>query len=74
MKQLLMLIGLAFASSSFAAMPTSGLSKNSQNLKALGSAWNAYHTIQPKLNKDDIEMGYVGQDFHHSAIDATTIA
>jgi hypothetical protein len=76
MKHLFMLIsallfGSLFSSLSIAAQP----SKSTQNLKALGSAWNSYHSIQPKLNKDDIEMGYAGQDISHSPeASATAIA
>jgi hypothetical protein len=49
-----------------AALPNSSLSKGSKNLNALGSAWHAYHSVQPTLNKNDIEMGYGGQDIAHT--------
>ncbi len=76
MKRLLLILSAILVSTSgFAAQSTSGLGKSSQNLKALGSAWNSYHTIQPQLNKNDIEMGYGGQDISHSPqISATGVA
>ena len=75
MQQVMLVIGAFLVSTGSFALPSTGLSKNSQQLKTLGSAWKSYHSIQPTLNKNDIEMGYGGQDISHSPlVMATTIA
>lgn len=65
-KQVMLFVSAILVSTSSLAAPSTGLSKNSSQLKALGSAWKAYHSIQPSLNKNDIEMGYGGQDVSHA--------
>jgi hypothetical protein len=68
MKQLLILISAALVSSlGFAGPASNGLNKGSNQLKALNSALHSYHSIQPTLDKNDIEMGsYGGEDISHS--------
>lgn len=66
MQQVMLVIGAFLVSTGSFAAPSTGFGKNSQQLKTLGSAWKSYHSIQPTLDKNDIEMGYGGQDISHS--------
>lgn len=70
MKQVMLLIGAILVSTGSFAAPSTGFGKNSQQLKTLGSAWKSYHSIQPTLDKNDLEMGYGGQDISHSPTSA----
>lgn len=57
-KSLAMLVALAVSTCTLAA----GLNKGSQQLNSLGLAWKSHQSTQIKLNKDDILMGYAGDD------------
>lgn len=52
----------------------SSFSKGSPQLKALGSAWKAHHSIQP--NRNDITIVYGGEDvsLHKTTLPEHTIA
>lgn len=52
----------------FATAPTSSANKSSQQLSSLGAAWKSYRTLQPKENKNDIEMVYGGEDIKNPAL------
>jgi hypothetical protein len=62
-------ITCAMLASSFCLATTSNtsLNKGSERLKTLNSALHSYHSLQPTLDKNDIEVGYYGgQDISHS--------
>lgn len=61
MKKLLILIG-AILVSSFSFAGSSGPNKASPQLNALGSVWKNHSLNHPPYDKNDIVMGYVGQD------------
>lgn len=58
----------AFSTCGFATAPTSGANKSSQQLSSLGNAWKSYRSLQPKENKNDIEMVYGGEDVKNPAL------
>jgi hypothetical protein len=62
MKQLILLVTAFLISAASFADVSSGLSKGSSQLKALGSAWKSYSSIQPKPNSNDITIVYGGAD------------
>jgi len=54
---------LSFSASSFAENQSTGFSKNSPRLNALGSAFKNNGTmLAAKIDPRDITMGYAGQD------------
>lgn len=65
-KQAMLFVGALLVATGSFAMPSTGSSKNASALKTLGSSWKTYHSIKPTLNKNDIEMGYGGQDVSHT--------
>ncbi|MBX3709763.1 MAG: hypothetical protein KIT56_03380 [Gammaproteobacteria bacterium] len=46
----------------FANAQSLGFSKNSPQLKSLGAAFKVHPTVAPKINPNDITMGYAGAD------------
>lgn len=63
MKQLMMTaLVILVSASAFADIHSTGFSKNSKQLQALGSAFKSYSTVVPKIDSNDITMGYAGQD------------
>lgn len=60
MKKLALIFAVLMVSTCSFAADQLGLSKNSPQLNALGSAWKAQKS-QP-LNQHDITMGYGGED------------
>ena len=41
---------------------SASLDRSSQQLKSLGSAFKSHSVITPKIDHNDITMGYAGQD------------
>ncbi len=64
MKKSLMIIVsvLAVFTLSTVNAQSSAFNKNSPQLKALGSTFKNHSHIAPKVNSNDITMGYAGQD------------
>jgi hypothetical protein len=58
---ILSVVAVLVVTSSFADAP-SAKAKNSNQLKALSSAWSAQHTIHLDQGKKNITMVYGGQD------------
>ncbi len=69
MKRLIAVVVLAGISTcGFATAPTSSANKSSQHFSSLGSAWKSYRSLQPKDQKNDIEMVYGGEDVKNPAL------
>lgn len=69
MKRLVTVVLVAGMSTcGFATAPTSNANKSSQQLSSLGTAWKSYRTLQPKENKNDIEMVYGGEDVKNPSL------
>jgi hypothetical protein len=67
MRQLIMLVAAMLMSSySVADVQSSGLSKNSPQLNALGSAWKTPQSMPSQKSKNDITMVYGGEDIDFS--------
>lgn len=62
MKRLILLAATVLVSTCGFANEPATLSKNSPQLKALGSAWKATQGISLKDNKNDITIVYGGED------------
>lgn len=64
MKKLAAIAITILVSSYTFADASSGFSKDSAQLKALGSAFksDAHATVTPSFNSNDITMGYAGED------------
>lgn len=69
MKRILTVVIIAGMSTcGFAAAPTSSANKSSQLSNSMSTAWKSYRTLQPKENKNDIEMVYGGEDIKSPAL------
>lgn len=60
MRKVILLVGTLLMSS-FCFAQVQSQSANGQ-LQELGNAWKSYRSIQPGSDKNDITMGYGGQD------------
>lgn len=75
MKKMFLLVCVMLVSSmGFAGIPSTGLSKNSPELKALGSAWKAHPSIQASQLQKNLTIVYGGQDVGQAEIQAAPIA
>lgn len=63
MKSLVITVAAILVSAStFAGAQSTVPSKHASQLKSLGSAFKSYSTVVPKIDSNDITMGYAGQD------------
>jgi len=63
MKRLMMTaLAILVSASAIADIQSTGLSKNSKQLQSLGSSFKSNSTVVPKIDSNDITMGYAGQD------------
>ena len=68
MKQIMLFVGtIVLSTGSFAYVSTS-FGKGSTQLNALSAAIKSSHSLRPTLDKNDIEMGYGGQDIAHMPV------
>jgi hypothetical protein len=61
-------IAILITANAFADTQSSGFSKQSHQLKSLGSAFKSQPTVAPKIDPSDITMGYAGQDISSKPI------
>jgi len=65
MKTLMLVIVTLFFSFNTVSFANTSFHKNSSTLKAFSSAWKNYKALTPKLQPNDITMGYAGEDVYH---------
>lgn len=55
-------VAILVTANAFADVHSTGFSKNSKQLNAMGSAFKSHSTVVPTIDPKDITMGYAGQD------------
>jgi|GEM_PF-3929379 hypothetical protein len=64
MKNLIIVAAFLVSTYAFAGAQSAGLNKHSPQLNALGSAFKTHPNVVPKINPNDITMGYTGEDVY----------
>lgn len=67
-KIMLTLVSVLMVTNVLANTASSNFGKASNQLKSLGSAFKSHSTVTPKIDSNDITMGYAGQDIANKPI------